>query len=233
MGLSLKNLFKVVVVAAAVATGVAYFFPALIPAGMTAAAYVTASALMAGATYTVSTLLAGTPKSFDLSQQIRGQLVTTRSPNEATRVVYGRTRLGGPILFVETTGKKNETIFMVIGIAGHTCWPNAGVPLEVIFIDDEPYQIEYVDGVGTIDFKGSTTAVTLQTTFPASILAETSAASYTFSGLQCVAVKLVYDADKFPNGLPNITFETYGKAVFDPRSDTTLYRNNAALVIPD
>ncbi len=184
-----SNLFKAVVVAAAVATGVYYLAPALIPAGVSASLYITSAAVMAGATYAVSTLLAGTPPKFDLSRQIRGQLVTTRSPNEATRVVYGETRLGGPILFMETAGEKNETMYMVIGIAGHACWPT-DYALETIFVDDEPFQIEYVDNVGTIDFKGSTTAITLQTTFPASILAETEAASYTFSGLQAVAVKL-------------------------------------------
>jgi hypothetical protein len=227
-----KNLFKAVVIAAAVATGIAYFFPALIPAGMTAAAYVTASAVIAGSTYAVSTLLAGTPKSFDLSQQIRGQLVSTRSPNEATRTIYGQTRVGGPILFVETAGDKNETMFMVIGIAGHACWPT-NYDLQTIFIDDNPYAVTWNGTVGEINFKGSTTAVIIEKTFPASILADTEAKGYTFSGLQAVAVKLVYDQDKFPSGLPNITFEVYGKALEDPRTSTTDYSENAALAIRD
>ena len=227
-----KNLFKVIVIAAVVATGTYYLLPAAVPAGVSFAAYVTASAVIAGSTYAVSTLLAGTPKSFDLSAQIRGQLVTTRSPNDATRIVYGKTRLGGPILYVRTSGDKNETLHMVIGIAGHSCWPS-GYDLQTIFVDDDPFTVTWNGTVGEINYKGSTTAITLQKTFPASLLAGLDASSYTFSGLQAVVVKLIYDQDKFPNGLPNLTFEVYGKELEDPRTSTTAYSSNAALAIRD
>ena len=242
MGLSLGGIFKAVVGGALLATGVGAVawgmgFGATIGVSSlaTLATFATTAAVLGGASYAVSTLLAGTPPKFDLSQQIRGQLVTTRSPNEAVRTIYGQTRLGGPILFVETTGKKNETLYMVIGIAGHSCWntANDSPDLQTVFINDEPYLVSWTDGVGSVDYDGSTTAVTLEKTFPASILADTAASGYTFSGLQCVAVKLVYNQDKFPNGLPNITFETYGKAIEDPRTDTTVFTSNAALCIRD
>lgn len=234
-----SNLFKAVVGGALLATGVgavvwAAGFGAAIGVSSlaTLATFAATAAVLGGATYAVSTLLAGTPPKFDLSRQIRGQLVSTRSPNEATRVVYGQTRLGGPILFMETAGDKNETMFMVLGIAGHACWPT-DYDLDIVFIDDEPHEITWTDGVGSIDYKDSTTTITFEKTFPASILSETEASGYTFSGLQCVAVKLVYDQDKFPNGLPNITFEVFGKAIEDPRTSTTAYSYNAALAIRD
>ena len=228
-----KNLFKVVVIAAAVATGTYYLLPAAIPAGVSFAAYVTASAVIAGSTYAVSTLLAGTPKSFDLSAQIRGQLITSRSPNEATRVVYGRTRLGGPILFIETSGDKNETLHMAVGIAGHQCW-RTDEELTTIFVDDQPYKITWGGGSGFINYKGSAIGIAfIGISAPFRALKDTEGSSYQFNGLQVVAFEMTYDQDLFPNGIPNVTFEVFGKSLYDPRITATEYSNNAALVIRD
>jgi hypothetical protein len=43
----------------------------------------------------------------------------------------------------------------------------------------------------------------------------------------------VWDESKFPQGLPAISFQVQGKPVYDPRTSTTGYSANAALVIAD
>lgn len=53
-------------------------------------------------------------------------------------------------------------------------------------------------------------------------------------GCASVYLKLKYSSDKFPNGLPTITFLIRGKNdIYDPRTDTNGYTNNAALCVAD
>ncbi|MCK5611031.1 hypothetical protein KAR91_54665 [Candidatus Pacearchaeota archaeon] len=53
-------------------------------------------------------------------------------------------------------------------------------------------------------------------------------------GCAGVYIRLKYNADKFPNGIPAITFGVLGKNnIFDPRTSTSGYTNNAALCTAD
>ncbi len=76
--------------------------------------------------------------------------------------------------------------------------------------------------------KGTSTQAALTSFFSG-----TQAENYRFLGIATLAVKLVYNQDTFPQGIPNITVTLKGKKVFDPRTDTTAYSNNAALCIRD
>ncbi len=40
---------------------------------------------------------------------------------------------------------------------------------------------------------------------------------------------LEYDADAFPNGVPEVTAVVKGKKVYDPRTSTTAWSDNPAL----
>ena len=46
-------------------------------------------------------------------------------------------------------------------------------------------------------------------------------------------MRLEFDADAFPNGIPNISAKVQGKKVYDPRTSTTVYSDNPALAIRD
>jgi Phage-related protein, tail component len=52
-------------------------------------------------------------------------------------------------------------------------------------------------------------------------------------GRSYLYVRLNFDSDIYPNGVPNITAEVQGKAVFDPRDSSTSFSNNPALCIRD
>jgi hypothetical protein len=240
----LGNLFKAAVIGATgglLIGGVALFggFGAAIGVGSAAAlgSYVLTSAVLSAATYTVSSLMAGDAPKYDLSSQISGQLITTRSPNEAMRVIYGETRVGGPILFIESAGEKNETIYMSIGLGRDAGFDSVSTRPKIMFVNDEPYSMSYTSShAGYIVYEEKTDLITFelsQSSVNPAILSETEAASYRFQGLAVIHVKLKYDADAFPNGLPNLTFEVSGKNLYDPRTDTTAFSNNAALVIRD
>jgi hypothetical protein len=58
-------------------------------------------------------------------------------------------------------------------------------------------------------------------------------ANHTLSGIAYLYVRLTWDAEKFPSGIPNISAVVRGKQVFDPRTSTTAYSANAALCLRD
>lgn len=234
MGFSLGNVFKSVVTAVVVAAAVYYLGPASISASQTFATFAGAAAVTAAAASTVSQLLAETPKEFDLSAQLRGQLVSSRQAAGDAMIVYGKTRIGGTIVYMETTGAKNETMHMAIAMAGHEI-----DSVQNVYVADEKFALTPSGNIYTINYKGSTTAINFDyLTGTASqsameLFAGTTASEYQFKGIATLGATLVFDADKFPQGLPNITAEIQGKKVYDPRTTTTAYSTNAALCIRD
>jgi hypothetical protein len=234
MGFSFKRLLKAVVATAAVAAAVYFPVAALGLTTATFTAYVAGAAAMAAATYTVSALLAETPKDFDLGEQLRGQLITGRAPAADARVVYGETRLGGNIVFVETTGSKNETMFQAMTLAGHEIQS-----IETVYANDEALTLSLVGNAYTTTYKGDANALSFnwllgtdtQTALP--FFLGTRAENYRFQGIATFGAKLVFNQDTFPQGIPNITVKLRGKKIFDPRTSTTAYSNNAALCIRD
>jgi hypothetical protein len=233
MGFSLKAVFKAAVTAAVVAA-IAY---AVVATGGGAAfswSSVGTAAAMAAAASTVMQLTAKTPDAYDLSSQLRGQLISSRNPAADARVVYGKTRLGGTIVYMETTGQKNETMHMGIVLAGHEI--NA---ISRVYVNDEPFTLTASGDIYTINYKNSTTAINFDYALGSAsqsameLFSGTTASAYQFKGLATLGAKLVFDQDKFPQGLPNITVEIEGKKVYDPRTATTAYSNNAALCIRD
>ena len=56
-----------------------------------------------------------------MGQQMVGLDFTVREPDATRKIIYGRTRVGGAIVFIDTTDgdEDNEYIHMVIAFAGH------------------------------------------------------------------------------------------------------------------
>ena len=82
--------------------------------GLTAAAF-TAFAIGAGLSMVSRALM---PKP-DVGQQLSGTEFTVREPDASRKMIYGRTRVGGAVVFIESTGDDNKYIHMVIAVAGH------------------------------------------------------------------------------------------------------------------
>lgn len=233
------GLVKVVVAAAAVAAIVYTGGAAL---GLTSAAFSMAglgaaagmAALYSGIAFTATALLSERPSmggySLDgglanFGNELRGQLVSGKSPNASARVVYGKTRLAGNIVFIETTGDKNQTLFQVATIAGHEIQS-----VDQVYLNDDLYGGTY-KGKGDVFYYDVLTGTATQS--PSSLLTGTTAASYQYKGVACIITKYVYNQDVYTQGLPNITVIVRGKKIFDPRLNATQYTNNAALVIMD
>jgi hypothetical protein len=73
---------------------------------------------LTGASMAASKLLAPKMPSFsDSSLSKRSQMV--RSPISSRQIIYGTTKVSGVVVYISTTGNKNENLHMVVALAGH------------------------------------------------------------------------------------------------------------------
>ncbi len=161
----------------------------------------------------------------------KGQTVTSRQATASHNIIYGRTRVGGTIVHMETTAESNEYLHLVISIAGHEI-----DGFEKIYFDNQEISLDS-NGVG-YDGKvmvkyglGSDTQTAFSDLVSASIAGWSE--NHRLRGRACAYVRLQYDSDKFPNGVPNISFLVRGKKVYDPRTGATAWSANAALCVND
>jgi len=65
------------------------------------------------------------------------------------------------------------------------------------------------------------------------VLVGTEGAKFIGYGIAYMYIRLEYDTEVFPNGIPTFTATVRGKKVYDPRTTLTAYSANAALCIRD
>ena len=168
----------------------------------------------------------------------QGTLVNERNATSPADFVYGEVRKGGTVVFYQSTGEENKYLHQVIALAGHEV--NA---IGDIYINDEVVSWSASTGFVTSDSwvdEDSNPKIRIrkhlgdQTTADADLANETSAgATFVGNGIAYLYVRYEYDQDVFANGLPLVTAKIQGKKVYDPRTGTTAYSNNAALCMRD
>jgi len=165
----------------------------------------------------------------------RGYSVTASGSALDHQIIYGKMRVGGARLFDQTTGGQNMNLHRVLGFAGHEI-----EAFETIFINDE---------VATIDSNGNVSSPLIYNGLlkiythlgtddqQADSRLVSSVADWTaehrLRGIAYLYCKFIYDADAFPNGLPQITAVIKGKKVYDPRTSATAWSDNPALCVRD
>lgn len=163
-----------------------------------------------------------------------GNTVTGKNPLSPLQVIYGRTRVGGSIVYMEGTDS-NKYLHIVAAIAGHEI-----DGIEKFYFNDEEVTIDGNGNVSTgtyankarIKFKLGTDD---QTAF-SDLVAESDSLwteNHRLRGRAVVYIRLEYDQDVYPTGMPNFSFLVRGKKVFDPRSSTTAWSANPALCLND
>lgn len=161
-----------------------------------------------------------------------GTLVNSRNAVAPQDFVYGEVRKGGVVTFYEATGTDNTYLHQVIVLAGHEV--NS---IGDIYINDE---VVSIDGNNLVTGDTWQNKIRIkkhdgsQTTADSDLVSETSVDSnFKGLGVAYLYVRYEYDQDVFANGVPLITAVVEGKKVYDPRTATTSYSNNAALCIRD
>ena len=198
--------------------------------------YVAYSALTAAALRSLA------PKAVS-QRENKGSLINAREAASPQEYVYGQVRKGGVITFLEASGPENKYLHMILALAGHEV-----EEIGSIYINDEVVSIDasgYVTGsrwkskVRIYKHLGNQTSATdnfanAATNLASTLHANTSASSsFVGQGIAYIYARFEYDQDVFGGGLPTITAVVKGKKVYDPRTATTAYSNNAALCIRD
>jgi hypothetical protein len=176
----------------------------------------------------ISQALAPKPPSGGLQATDNTQSV--KSPIASKKIVYGRTRVGGTIVYLESTGSDNKYLHMVLALAAHEI-----DALEKVYFDDElvwdgSYQDDW-SSYARINFHDGS-----QTTADSDLVAESDGnwtSSHVLNDTAYLYLRLTFDRDKFANGIPNISAVIRGKKVYDPRTATTAWSQNPALCIRD
>jgi hypothetical protein len=191
-----------------------------------------------GASMAASKLLAPKMPSFsDSSLAERSQMV--RSPIASRQIIYGRSKVSGVVVYLSTTGTKNEYLHIVVAMAGH----------EVEEIGDVYFGEDLaLNGSGSLANQGrfvgkaqiykqlGGSAQVAQPQLVAATAGLTDGKwtnAHRLRGIAYVYVQLTWDAEVFANGIPNISAIVKGKKVYDPRTTTTVWSANPALCLRD
>jgi len=182
---------------------------------------------------------------------------TLRSANEPRRIIYGRARVSGPLIYAASYGAQKEWILLVIPLADHACQS-----IDAIWIGDTRVAASEMNDDGLITAgrfeaimsDGSKFSVApagqtvrsgiyvkrylgTQTAADPDLVAYSPdgwAAADKLTGITYLFLRMRFNADWFPYGIPNISAEVTGQTgILDPRTSTTGYSNNWALCILD
>jgi len=165
----------------------------------------------------------------------RGYQVNSRGSALDHAIIYGRTKVGGAIVFDDTTGTNNKFLHRVIAVAGHEI-----ESFDEIYINDD---LVTLDGSGNVTspsrYNGKVRinlhlGATDQTA-DTDLVSEVSAWStnHRLRGIAYMYVRFGFDADVFPNGLPTITAVVKGKKIYNPATTLTEWSDNPALCLRD
>ena len=151
------------------------------------------------------------------------------------QIIYGKVRVGGPVLYDESTGSNNVVYHRIIAVAGHEV-----ESFDKVYIEDE--ELTY-DGSGNVTAPARFLNLvkinfhygTANQAADSELVAESAhwTADHTLSGIAYMYVRLVYDVKAFPNGVPTITAEVKGKKVYNPATAATAWSDNPALCLRD
>tara|TARA_R100000773_G_scaffold11882_1_gene10972 strand:+ start:12492 stop:15371 length:2880 start_codon:yes stop_codon:yes gene_type:complete len=172
------------------------------------------------------------------SMAARSQMV--KQPLISRKIVYGRQKVSGGIVYMKTTGK-SEFLHMIVAIAS-----NELNSIEKIFFNDDELTL---DGSGNVtapsQYAGKAQVLTglgrddqlSNATIALNTFGFNSPSGVNtndrFRGIAYIYAKLTYDTDAFPNGIPNISAIVQGKKVLDTRTSATAFSSNPVLILRD
>lgn len=181
------------------------------------------------------------PKPDVQTTEIPGRQVSSRQAVAPREIVYGRSLKGGTIVFMHTTdgtqegAPDNALLHIVIVVAAHRVQKIGN-----IYFNGE---LAIPDGSGQGTGRWENWAIASRRTGDPSegpvqtLLDETGGlwtTDHRLTGCAYVYVRLSFDPDTYPTGVPNITCDVEGKAdIYDPRHGTYIYTENAALCLAD
>jgi hypothetical protein len=163
-----------------------------------------------------------------------------RSAIEPMRVVYGRTMVSGPVVYMGSSGSQSEYLHIVVPVAGHVI-----DDFEEVWINDKQIVLAAagVGGMDALDRAGGALSGTVrihtydgtQTAADAALVTDCASdwtSAHVLEGIPYMYLRILYRRDIIES-FNTVKAVVRGKPVLDCRDDTTAYSNNAALCILD
>lgn len=159
---------------------------------------------------------------------------TIRSATAPRQLIYGEIRVGGVLVYAETSGTGNEYLNLVIALAGHEVEAIGDIYFndEVVPLSGSSATGAYA-GVASVFKHLGTSTQTVDTDLQAAVTATNWSNDHRLRGIAYIYVKLKFDQNKFPGGIPNISAIVKGRKVLDTRTSTTAWSANWALCVRD
>ena len=171
----------------------------------------------------------------DVEQNAKGVLVNKFSANAHIPVVYGTRKVGGNVVFLETSGADNQYLYMAIILSEGEI-----SSVDTLFVNDQQVTLSGALTDGTqrtvsssdsnfFDTENSNSLITVEahlgtdTQTASSLLDERQSwtSDHRLRGLAYLALKFEWNADKF-GSLPTVQAIIKGKKVYNPNLDTTV-----------
>jgi len=196
----------------------------------TAAGYsaVQVSIVGALASYAASSIASGLMGTQGDNLASTGALTNKASNNAAVPVVYGSRKIGATRVYLEVSGTDNAYLHQVLVIAEGEI--NA---INTVYLNDVDSTDSRFNDLVTIVKKTGTDGQAAVTSSEMPGLPDSWTSAHKLSGLVYVYIKMKWDQDAFPRGVPTITFDIDGKKTHDPRTGTATFNNNPALAVRD
>jgi len=164
------------------------------------------------------------------------------------QVIYGKTKVGGVVVFDDASGTNNENLSRIIAFAGHQVEEFTEVYMgryKLTLSGDTVTSAQEIDENGN-NVGSSTTKFNSYIKVRKVTGGHTSSLDGSFSGFSSkwtsnhkllgiahLAIIFTYADDVWDEGLPEVTALIKGKKVYDPRTTTTAWSDNPALIVRD
>ncbi len=176
------------------------------------------------------------PNLSSFSQQASARTSMIKQPIVNHKLVYGEVRVSGPLVYFSSTSSK-KFHHMVIVLAAHEV-----EAINTVYLNDIPIFNDHLDGSGNVNTGRYNGKVRIKkhlgTTTQAAdsdLVSEVSewTTAHRLRGRAYLYVRIEFNKDVFPTGLPNISAVVKGKKVLDTRDSLTKWMPNPALIIHD
>lgn len=177
-----------------------------------------------------------------MSAQTRDHSVTIQSANEPHRTIYGRAKVGGPLVFATSEGPDQKFMHRVVAVASHEidAWEKFFLNDDELVLPGLPATANYSAPVaGGRYTENGLPVVAIETRMGTvgqpwmSIAGGQWTVDHRCDGRALMRVQTNYTPNVFTEGLPNPSTVIRGKKLFDNRTGLTVWSRNSALVIRD
>ncbi len=177
----------------------------------------------------------------------QGLQVTSRSAVAPRELVYGFVRKGGLIVFMDSNGSKRRNLDLIVVFATHRVKSIGNIYFDgrlAFAAGNSMPEPDYDGGGGPYAVCERRLGDDNQTAigdFTNGVRNQSGqfaggqwTAAHRLRGCAHIGLRLIYNPERYPNGLPNITADIEGKDdILDPRTGLRGYTANAALCLAD